>query len=160
MLQNLTQNKLSLKKKYLTIQHVRECDSCEERAEAAWCACGLMGMCVSQKYLQETNYYWGFYHKVISGILVNHWSKYLKAQRAEKSESRWPVLRGYRNEFAIMAFTSLITAIVLTSLGVLNVEGTAKGAVPLDTLTFDKVFLNHTVCGFVLDQNRQICKLK
>lgn len=37
-----------------------------------------------------------------------------------------------------MAFTSLITAIVLTSLGVLNVEGTAKGAVPLDTLTFDK----------------------
>lgn len=49
-----------------------------------------------------------------------------------------------------MAFTSLITAIVLTSLGVLNVEGTAKGAVPLDTLTFDKVFLNHTVCGFVL----------
>ncbi|XP_058966124.2 endoplasmic reticulum resident protein 29 [Pocillopora verrucosa] len=42
-----------------------------------------------------------------------------------------------------MAFTSLITAIVLTSLGVLNVEGTAKGAVPLDTLTFDKVIGKH-----------------
>ena len=42
---------------------------------------------------------------------------------------------------ATMAFTGLVSAIVLASFAVLKVEGTAKGAVPLDTLTFDKVFL-------------------
>ena len=40
-----------------------------------------------------------------------------------------------------MGFTSFISVILLTIFAVLKVEGTAKGAVPLDTLTFDKVFL-------------------
>ena len=42
---------------------------------------------------------------------------------------------------AIMGFTSFISVILLAIFAVLKVEGTAKGAVPLDTLTFDKVFL-------------------
>jgi len=44
-----------------------------------------------------------------------------------------------------MAFTGLIFAIVLAIFAVLKVEGTAKGAVPLDALTFDKVFLKIVV---------------
>ena len=44
-----------------------------------------------------------------------------------------------------MAFAGLIFAIVLAIFAVLKVEGTAKGAVPLDTLTFDKVFLKIVV---------------
>ena len=46
---------------------------------------------------------------------------------------------------AIMAFTGLISVTLLTIFAVLKVEGTAKGAVPLDTLTFDKVFLKIVV---------------
>jgi len=44
-----------------------------------------------------------------------------------------------------MALTGLISAIVLAIFAVLKVEGTARGAVPLDTLTFDKVFLKMVV---------------
>lgn len=46
---------------------------------------------------------------------------------------------------ATMAFTGLISAIVLAIFAILKVEGTARGAVPLDTLTFDKVFLKMVV---------------
>ena len=46
---------------------------------------------------------------------------------------------------ATMAFTGLISAIVLAMFALLRVEGTARGAVPLDTLTFDKVFLKMVV---------------
>lgn len=35
----------------------------------------------------------------------------------------------------------VISAIMFAAVPVLPVEGAAKGAVPLDTLTFDKVFL-------------------
>jgi len=42
-----------------------------------------------------------------------------------------------------MAFTGLISAIVLAIFAILKVEGTARGAVPLDTLTFDKVIGKH-----------------
>lgn len=42
-----------------------------------------------------------------------------------------------------MAFTGLISALLLTIFAVLKVEGTARGAVPLDTLTFDKVIGKH-----------------
>lgn len=41
-----------------------------------------------------------------------------------------------------MALPFVISAIMFAAVSVLRVEGTAKGAVPLDTLTFDKVFLN------------------
>ncbi|XP_020613934.1 endoplasmic reticulum resident protein 29-like [Orbicella faveolata] len=44
---------------------------------------------------------------------------------------------------ATMAFTGLISAIVLAIFAILKVEGTARGAVPLDTLTFDKVIGKH-----------------
>ena len=44
-----------------------------------------------------------------------------------------------------MGFTGLISALYLTIFAVLKVEGTARGAVPLDTLTFDKVFLKIVV---------------
>lgn len=40
-----------------------------------------------------------------------------------------------------MALPLVISAIMFAAVSVLPVEGTAKGAVPLDTLTFDKVFL-------------------
>lgn len=40
-----------------------------------------------------------------------------------------------------MALLLVISAIMFAVVPVLSVEGTAKGAVPLDTLTFDKVFL-------------------
>lgn len=40
-----------------------------------------------------------------------------------------------------MALLLVISAIMFAAVPVLPVEGTAKGAVPLDTLTFDKVFL-------------------
>ena len=40
-----------------------------------------------------------------------------------------------------MASTIFILAIMVATVAVLGVEGGAKGAVPLDTLTFDKVFL-------------------
>ena len=40
-----------------------------------------------------------------------------------------------------MAAVLLIFTVVMSTTAVLEVEGTAKGAVPLDTLTFDKVFL-------------------
>ena len=40
-----------------------------------------------------------------------------------------------------MDFAGLITVIALASLGFQKVEGTTRGAVPLDTLTFDKVFV-------------------
>lgn len=40
-----------------------------------------------------------------------------------------------------MASTYLISAFMCILIAALKVEGTAKGAVPLDTLTFDKVFL-------------------
>jgi len=40
-----------------------------------------------------------------------------------------------------MALPLVISAIMFAAVPVLPVEGTAKGAVPLDTLTFDKVFL-------------------
>lgn len=44
-------------------------------------------------------------------------------------------------ELLTMASTGFISVIVLAIFAVLKVEGTARGAVPLDTLTFDKVFL-------------------
>ena len=40
-----------------------------------------------------------------------------------------------------MAPTFFISVFMFTAITVLEVEGTARGAVPLDTLTFDKVFL-------------------
>ena len=40
-----------------------------------------------------------------------------------------------------MASFLLIFLVVMATFAVVRVEGTAKGAVPLDTLTFDKVFL-------------------
>lgn len=40
-----------------------------------------------------------------------------------------------------MALALVISAIMFAAVPVIPVEGTAKGAVPLDTLTFDKVFL-------------------
>lgn len=44
-----------------------------------------------------------------------------------------------------MAFTGVISVILVAIFAVLKVEGTARGAVPLDTLTFDKVFLKMVV---------------
>ena len=49
--------------------------------------------------------------------------------------------RGIREEKLKMASTFFIFAIIFSTVAVLAVEGTARGAVPLDTLTFDKVFL-------------------
>ena len=44
-----------------------------------------------------------------------------------------------------MALAGLIFAIVFAIFAVPKVEGTARGAVPLDTLTFDKVFFKMVV---------------
>ena len=62
-------------------------------------------------------------------------------QRKESRKER----RKQSAALAIMSFTGLISLTLLTIFAVLKVEGTAKGAVPLDTLTFDKVFLKIVV---------------
>lgn len=64
-----------------------------------------------------------------------------------------------------MASTFFIFAIIFSTVAVLAVEGTARGAVPLDTLTFDKVFLKrffdlcpagHSLTGEILGGNQLI----
>ena len=59
----------------------------------------------------------------------------IRTHRSERQSTALPT----------MAFTGLISTIVLAIFAVLRVEGTARGAVPLDTLTFDKVFLKMVV---------------